>query len=124
MKTLTKTSGLAAAGLLALASFGTPAVAQQKFITVGTGGVTGVYYPTGGAICRLVNKDRKEHGIRCSVESTGGSVYNVNTIRQGELDMGVVQSDVQYKSLKGEGQEFQDQGPFEELRAVFSVHAE
>jgi uncharacterized protein len=112
---------LAGAGLLAADL----AVAQdQKFITIGTGGVTGVYYPTGGAICRLVNKDRAEHGIRCSVESTGGSVYNVNTIRAGELDMGVVQSDVQYKSLKGEGEEFQDQGPFEELRAVFSVHAE
>ena len=97
---------------------------EQQFITIGTGGVTGVYYPTGGAICRLVNKDRADHGIRCSVESTGGSVYNVNTIRQGELDMGVVQSDVQYKSLAGEGDEFAGQGPFEDLRAVFSVHAE
>jgi uncharacterized protein len=97
---------------------------EQKFITIGTGGVTGVYYPTGGAICRLVNKGRKEHGIRCSVESTGGSVYNVNTIRQGELDMGVVQSDVQYKALKGEGDEFKDQGPFDGLRSVFSIHAE
>ena len=48
------------------------AEAQQKFITIGTGGVTGVYYPTGGAICRLVNKGRKKHGVRCSVESTGG----------------------------------------------------
>jgi TRAP transporter TAXI family solute receptor len=102
-----------------------PAVAQeQTFITIGTGGVTGVYYPTGGAICRLVNKDRSEHGIRCSVESTGGSVYNVNTIRAGELDMGVVQSDVQYNSLKGEGEEFADAGPFDDLRAVFSVHPE
>ena len=97
---------------------------EQKFITIGTGGVTGVYYPAGGAVCRLVNKGRNEHGIRCSVESTGGSVYNVNTIRQGELDMGIVQSDVQYKALKGEGEEFKDQGPFEDLRAVFSVHAE
>ena len=44
----------------------------QQFISIGTGGVTGVYYPTGGAICRLVNKDRKTHGIRCSAESTGG----------------------------------------------------
>ena len=58
------------------------AVQAQTFITIGTGGVTGVYYPTGGAICRLVNKDRKEHGIRCSVESTGGSVYNTRTIRR------------------------------------------
>src|ERR687892_2038470 len=114
--------GLAAGGLLVAGSL---AVAQeQTFITIGTGGVTGVYYPTGGAICRLVNRDRAEHGIRCSVESTGGSVYNVNTIRAGELDMGVVQSDVQYKSLKGEGAEFEGQGPYEDLRAVFSVHAE
>lgn len=55
--------------------------AEQQFISIGTGGVTGVYYPTGGAICRMVNKNRKEHGIRCSVESTGGSVYNINTMR-------------------------------------------
>jgi TRAP-type uncharacterized transport system substrate-binding protein len=58
-----------------------PSVTAAEFITIGTGGVTGVYYPTGGAICRLVNKGRKEHGVRCSVESTGGSVYNINTIR-------------------------------------------
>ena len=96
----------------------------QTFITIGTGGVTGVYYPAGGAICRLVNKDRSEHGIRCSVESTGGSVYNINTMRAGELDMGVVQSDVQYNALKGEGEEFTDAGPFGELRAMFSIHPE
>ncbi|MCJ7838710.1 MAG: TAXI family TRAP transporter solute-binding subunit, partial [Burkholderiales bacterium] len=99
------------------------ALAQQKFITIGTGGVTGVYYAAGGAICRLVNKDRKTHGIRCSVESTGGSVYNINTIRAGELDMGVAQSDWQYHSWKGDSV-FKDQGPFKELRAVFSIHPE
>jgi len=75
--------------------------ADQTFVTIGTGGVTGVYYPTGGAICRLVNKTRKEHGIRCSVESTGGSVYNLNTIAAGELDMGVAQSDWQYHAYNG-----------------------
>ena len=97
--------------------------AEQQFITIGTGGVTGVYYPTGGAICRLVNKGRKEHGIRCSVESTGGSIYNINTIRAGELDMGVAQSDWQFHAYNGTSK-FADAGPFKDLRAVFSVHAE
>lgn len=99
------------------------AMAQQKFITIGTGGVTGVYYAAGGAICRLVNKDRAKHGLRCSVESTGGSVFNVNTIRAGELDMGVAQSDVQSNAFKGVAQ-FKDSGPFTDLRAVFSLHPE
>ena len=97
--------------------------ANSQFVTIGTGGVTGVYYPTGGAICRLVNKTRKEHGIRCSVESTGGSVYNLNTIRAGELDMGVAQSDWQYHAYHGTSK-FKDQGANKDLRAVFSVHPE
>lgn len=100
-----------------------PAFAQQKFMTIGTGGVTGVYYAAGGAICRLVNKDRAKHGIRCSVESTGGSVFNVNTIKAGELDLGFAQSDVQYNALKGLGG-FKDGGAYGDLRAVFSVHPE
>ena len=99
------------------------AASANTFITIGTGGVTGVYYPTGGAICRLVNKGRKEHGVRCSVESTGGSVYNLNTIRAGELDMGVAQSDWQYHAYNGTSK-FEDAGPNKDLRAVFSVHPE
>ncbi len=95
----------------------------QQFVTIGTGGVTGVYYPTGGAICRLVNKTKKEHGIRCSVESTGGSVYNLNAIKAGELDMGVAQSDTQYYSYNGVGN-FKDQGADKDLRSVFSIHTE
>lgn len=97
--------------------------ADQQFISIGTGGVTGVYYPTGGAICRLVNKNRKKHGIRCSVESTGGSVYNINTVRAGELEFGVAQSDWQFHAFNGTSK-FEDQGKFENLRAVFSVHPE
>lgn len=99
------------------------AVAQQKFVTIGTGGVTGVYYAAGGAICRLMNKERAKHGIRCSVESTGGSVYNVNTIKAGELDFGVAQSDVQYNAVKGLAQ-FKDGGAHADLRAVFAVYPE
>ena len=115
-------SALAVGALLAGTS-GTVDAADQKFITIGTGGVTGVYYPTGGAICRLVNKGRKDHGIRCSVESTGGSVYNLNTIRAGELDMGVAQSDWQYHAYNGTSK-FEEAGANKDLRAVFSVHPE
>lgn len=112
-------AGAATATVLA----GAPAVAQdQTFISIGTGGVTGVYYPTGGAICRLVNRDRKEHGIRCAVESTGGSVYNINTIKAGELEFGVAQSDWQYHAYNGTSQ-FAD-NPFPGIRAMFSVHPE
>ena len=102
---------------------GSAIAAEQQFISIGTGGVTGVYYPTGGAICRLVNKNRKEHGIRCSAESTGGSIYNINTIKAGELEFGVAQSDWQYHAYNGTSK-FEDQGPFKKLRAVFSVHPE
>ncbi|MFK7901558.1 MAG: TAXI family TRAP transporter solute-binding subunit [Nitratireductor sp.] len=111
------TSALAISSLM-----GASAIAEE-FITIGTGGVTGVYYPTGGAICRLVNKGRKDHGIRCSVESTGGSVYNINTIREGELEFGVAQSDWQHHAYNGTSK-FKDAGKFEGLRAVFSVHPE
>ncbi|MDB5752494.1 MAG: C4-dicarboxylate transporter substrate-binding protein [Ramlibacter sp.] len=114
---------LAGTAAVSAALFAAPAVAQQKFITIGTGGVTGVYYAAGGAICRLVNKDRARHGIRCSVESTGGSVFNVNTIKAGELDLGFTQSDVQYNATKGVAQ-FKDGGAHGDLRAVFSVHPE
>nr|WP_246663123.1 TAXI family TRAP transporter solute-binding subunit [Pseudolabrys sp. FHR47] len=118
---MTLTGGVAAAGLIAVLT-GSPALAQQKFVTVGTGGVTGVYYAVGGAVCRLMNKDRATTGIRCSVESTGGSVFNVNAIKSGELEFGLSQSDVQYNASKGEGA-FKDKADAD-LRAVFSVHPE
>ena len=115
---------IGAAVVVAAALFAAPSIAQdQTFVTIGTGGVTGVYYPTGGAICRLVNRGRSEHGIRCGVESTGGSVFNINAVRGGELEFGVAQSDWQYHAFNGTSR-FEEQGPFEGLRAVFSVHPE
>jgi len=113
---------VAVAALIALTSLSVPATAQQKFVTIGTGGVTGVYYAVGGAVCRLMNKSRAETGLRCSVESTGGSVFNANAIKTGELDFGLAQSDIQFGAAKGEGQ-FKDKAD-PDLRAVFSVHPE
>jgi TRAP transporter TAXI family solute receptor len=120
MKTAGTTLAAAAFAGALLAASG--ASAQQRFVTVGTGGVTGVYYAVGGAVCRLMNKDRATTGIRCSVESTGGSVFNVNAIKAGELDFGMTQSDVQYNAIKGT-QQFKD-GALADLRAVFAVHPE
>ncbi len=121
-KTIAKS--LAVASLAFAAAAPNFAVAKaSEFITIGTGGVTGVYYPAGGAICKFVNRNRKEHNIRCSVESTGGSAYNINTMRAGELDFGVAQSDQQFYAYKGLNQ-YKKQGPYTKLNSVFSLHAE
>ncbi|TMJ53313.1 MAG: TAXI family TRAP transporter solute-binding subunit [Alphaproteobacteria bacterium] len=114
--------GLVTAALMALTASTVPAMTQQKFVTIGTGGVTGVYYAVGGAVCRLMNKSRADTGLRCSVESTGGSVFNANAIKSGELDFGLAQSDIQFAAAKGEGQFKGNANP--DLRAVFSVHPE
>ena len=114
--------GGAVAALVVLTPMPGGGQTQQKFITIGTGGVTGVYYAVGGAVCRQVNKDRAKTGIRCVVESTGGSLFNVNAIKSGELDFGMTQSDVQYNAVKGL-QQFKDRVD-SELRAVYAVHPE
>ncbi len=97
--------------------------AKTQFVTIGTGGITGVYYPTGGAIAKMVNKKKKEYGIRATVESTGGSVFNVNAVMNGDLEFGVVQSDRQYQAINGLA-EWEEKGPQKDLRAVFSIHPE
>jgi TRAP transporter TAXI family solute receptor len=106
---------------------------NQNIISIGTGAITGVYYPAGGAICRLFNRLSRSNLsegksgagdlIRCSTESTGGSISNLNGIRNGALDFGIVQSDWQYNAMNGIGM-FSDQKPFKELRSVFSLHTE
>ena len=110
---------LALAGAMAA---GTAATAQEKFITIGTGGQTGVYFVVGQSICRLVNRGSAEHGLKCTAPSTGGSIANINAIKAGDMDMGVAQSDWQYHAYNGTS-EFEGQ-QFDKLRAVFSVHGE
>ncbi|MBF0622351.1 MAG: TAXI family TRAP transporter solute-binding subunit [Magnetococcales bacterium] len=94
---------------------------KKQFVTIGTGGVTGVYYPAGGALCRMVNKTTDSHKIRCTVESTGGSVYNTNTLAAGELELGIAQADVAAKAVQGSA-------PFNhalsEVRSVLALHPE
>ncbi len=106
--------------LLALFLGGSAFAAQ--FITIGTGGVTGTYYPTGGAICRMMNRDRQATGLRCSVESTGGSVYNIKHIQSGDLDFGIAQSDTVYRAYHGQGK-FKKH-PAKELRSVMAIYPE
>lgn len=110
---------------VALAMGTSPATVEAKtqFVTIGTGGITGVYYPTGGAIAKMVNAKRKQYGIRATVESTGGSVFNINAIMAGDLEFGVAQSDRQYQAVKGIA-DWKEKGPQADLRAVFSIHAE
>ena len=116
--------GIAIGAVLAMGlAAGGARAAEERFITIGTGGQTGVYYVVGQSICRLVNRDAERTGIKCTAPATGASVANINGIRNGEMDLGVAQSDVQFNALKGNAP-FDQQGPFEDLRAVFSVHPE
>lgn len=104
-------------------SISIPANAAEKFITIGTANELGVYYPAGGAICRLVKRGIKEHGIKCFVQATSGSVYNLKALNKGDLDLALAQTDWIYSARKGEG-EFASVGQNKKLRTVFSLHTE
>jgi len=112
---------LAVAGTMALATT-TAATAEERFITIGTGGQTGVYFVVGQSICRLVNRDSATTGLKCTAPSTGGSIANINAIKAGDMDMGVAQSDWQYHAYNGSSKFEGDK--FDKERAVFSVHSE
>ena len=117
---------LSAAAVLAgqILASATPAfAAEEKYITIGTGGQTGVYFVVGQSICKLVNRNTSKHGIKCTAPSTGGSIANINAIKAGNQDMGVAQSDWQYHAYNGTAK-FEEDGAFKDLRAVFSVHGE
>lgn len=113
-----------AAGIaLAGATLGGPVQAENRFVTIGTGGQTGVYYVAGQSICRLLNRGSGEHGIKCNAPASGGGVANVNGLRSGEFDFGVMQSDHQYKAYKGLAP-FEAAGPMADMRALFSLQSE
>ena len=118
-----KSLALLFSATIGYASLGATTAAAETFVTIGTGGQTGVYYVVGQSVCRLLNRNSAEHGIRCNAPSSGGSVTNVNAIRGGEMNMGVVQSDIQYKSYEGI-QSFESEGPFSDMRALFALHGE
>ncbi len=96
---------------------------KTQFISIGTGGVTGVYYPAGGAIAKLVNRKKDTYGLQLSVESTAGSVFNINAILAGDLEFGIAQSDRQYQAVNGLA-EWKTVGPRADLRAICSLHPE
>jgi TRAP transporter TAXI family solute receptor len=111
--------------LLASMAFGAGGSEEggTQFVTIGTGGVTGIYYPVGGAISRLLNAKSDEYGIRSSVESTAGSVFNINAVVGGDLEFGIAQSDRQFQAINGIA-EWEPLGPQDTLRSVFSLHPE
>ncbi len=96
---------------------------DTTFVTIGTGGVTGVYYPTGGAISRMINNKAGTYKIKATVEATSGSVYNINAVVNGDLEFGVAQSDRQYQAYNGLA-EWAESGRQSDLRSVFSIHPE
>ena len=108
-----------AAGLAGSAAY---AAGTTNYVTIGTGGITGVYYPAGGAIAKVVNEQQKVHHVRASVESTGGSKFNINAISSGDLDFGFAQADTQYQAFNGVGP--WEGKPVKKLRAVFSLESE
>jgi uncharacterized protein len=113
--------------LLALILAAPPSMAEDnpKFhmlASVGTGETNGIYYPLGDVICGIVNQNLHESGIRCSRESTPGSVYNVDALRAHELEFAIVQSDVAYDAYHGTAAF--SEAPFPTLRSVLALHLE
>ncbi len=116
-------SSFVSASLVAGAFFMTSSSAGAvDFVTIGTGSMTGVYYPTGGAIAKVLNDREDLFGIKATAEVTGASVFNINAIRTGDLDFGIAQSDRQYQAYNGLSE--WDGKPVKNLRAVFSLAPE
>ena len=90
---------LAAAAVLLAGCNGTSDVEGKKFLNIGTGGTAGTYYPIGGAIAEVLNKEIP--GMSASAQSTGASVANINMLGDGEIDLATVQNDIAYYAAHG-----------------------
>ncbi len=95
---------------------------SSEFITIGTGSVTGIYYATGGAICRLVNKYKSDSSVRCSIESTEGSLYNLNSVNNKDLDFAIVQSDILYQASHNKNN-FKNSS-FSKVKSIMAIYPE
>jgi len=120
-----------AAGLIAAVGLGGQVGAEEEVgaaweemsETIATGRVGGLYHPVGGAICKLVNEHRGEHGISCTVEITGGSIPNIKDLQEGDVDLALAQSDALHNAFYGNGP-FEEEGPFRDLRLMFGLYIE
>lgn len=72
---------------------------EKKFINIATGGTAGVYYPLGGAIAEILNKNIP--GVNATAQSTGASVANINMLKDGKVELAMVQNDTAYYAFKG-----------------------
>jgi TRAP transporter TAXI family solute receptor len=96
--------------------------AERKTLLIAGGEVSGYYLPVAGALCRIINKERPK-GLSCAVVPSSGSAANLTMLRNGEVDLALVQSRAaQQASLGEEG--FRDSGPLPDLRAVMALHGE
>jgi TRAP transporter TAXI family solute receptor len=88
------------AGMLGAALVAGVAIAQQKAISIATGGTGGVYYPIGGGLANLLSKTIPN--LQATAEVTGGSVDNLKLINSGQSELAFVMSDAALDALNGE----------------------
>lgn len=71
----------------------------KKFLNIATGGTAGTYYPIGGAMAEILNSEIK--GMNASAQSTGATVANINMLKDGSVDLAIVQNDISYYAVNG-----------------------
>ncbi|PHS78217.1 MAG: C4-dicarboxylate ABC transporter substrate-binding protein [Rhodospirillaceae bacterium] len=94
----------------------------MRGIVIGTGGPNGVYFPTGVGLCKAVTKTMKNK-LPCVAKNSKGSVDNIERLRAGKINFGIVQNDTLFYALKGYGP-FKGKGKFPKLRTALSMFTE